>query len=136
LLFFGVYFFILELLSTDTKFFLEFNALGPYTFFFYTSFFNGLALLLYGYMNKGKIDMKKAKTVIPYMVAAEIIYLVAWIGLTYGFAYGDSAIVTAVSSLFPAITILLALIFYKEKLVVNQYLGILLILAGLFMISI
>lgn len=136
LLFFGIYFFVLELLSTDVTFFLNFKALGPYTFFFYTSFFNGLAMVLYGFFNKGKIDMKKAKTVIPYMIVAEIIYLIAWIGLTYGFSYGDSAIVTAISSLFPAITIVLALIFYKEKLVANQYFGILMILAGLFIVSI
>ncbi len=135
LLFFGMYFFLLELLSSDVKFFLDFRAMDPYTLFFYTSLFNGLALLIYGFFKKGKLDIKEIKSAVVYMLSAEIMYIIAWIALTYGFTYGDSAVITAISSLFPAITIILALIFFKEKLVKNQYLGISLILLGLFMVS-
>ena len=135
LLFFGIYFFLLELLSSDVKFIFYFTAMDPYTLFFYTSLFNGLVLVCYGFLKKGKLDIKHAKSVVVYMFSAEVMYIIAWLALTYGFTFGDSAIITVVSSLFPSITILLALIFFKEKLVKNQYLGILLILLGLFLVS-
>jgi transporter family protein len=135
LFFFGIYFFILELLSRDITFLLEFKTMGSYTFFFYTSIFNGLALLIYGMVKKERLVKKEVMEAMPYMFTAEIIYLVSWLALTYGFIFGESAVVTAISSVYPAVTIILALIFYKEKLVMNQYFGILMILAGLIMIS-
>jgi len=46
-----------------------------------------------------------------------------------------SAIATAISSLFPAVTVACAVVFLKEKLEWNQWLGIFLVLAALVMIS-
>ena len=57
------------------------------------------------------------------------------------FAYGSgitsefTAIVAPVSAAFPAVTILLARIFLKERLEINQKTGIFSILAGLVLIS-
>lgn len=65
-----------------------------------------------------------------------LIVNMGWFFYIYGIGKNLVSLVTPLSSLFPAITIILALIFYKEKLVMNQKAGIISILFGVYMISI
>lgn len=64
--------------------------------------------------------------------------IILWIGsllFFLAFDYGDVSLITPVSATYPAIMVLLAMIFLKEKLFRNQVVGIVLAIAGVFLVS-
>ena len=67
--------------------------------------------------------------------AVGVLDTVAFLLFNFGLEQADSSIVSVLSSLFSAITVLLARLFLKEKLVFNQWLGIGLIFVGVGSIS-
>jgi len=70
------------------------------------------------------------------LVLISILETVAILSMTAGINADLTAIVVPVSSAFPAITIILARIFFKEVLETNQKLGVVSILVGLVLLSI
>jgi transporter family protein len=52
-----------------------------------------------------------------------------------GLTVADVSFLVPISSLYPAVTVILALIFFKEKLVKNQIIGVIIIITGLFFLS-
>ena len=91
----------------------------------------------YSLYRKGMVtkkDLKNKKIQLIFFICG-IIYTIAWIIVNYSISAGFVSIVTPISSLSPAVIVILAVIFYKEKLVLNQKIGILTILSGLFLIS-
>lgn len=61
---------------------------------------------------------------------------VAFLSFTFGIRSADTAIVTALASLFSAITVLLAWALARERLAGYQWLGVGVILAGVLMVSV
>ncbi len=133
----GIYFFLLEIVAKDITLIFHFPQTKALTLSFYTGTLLGFGLVIYSLLRKGYMSYKEVKKtkILPLVIVIQIISFIAWIVINSGFTTGNAAIITAVSSLFPAIAVILAIIFYKEKLVLNQKLGILTILFGLFLIS-
>ncbi|MEK6917310.1 MAG: GRP family sugar transporter [Nanoarchaeota archaeon] len=138
LMLWGIYFFVLKIVSDNiTLFGINFPETHYLSIFFFSNIAMGIFMMLFSVSNKGiptKKDLKD-KTVLLILFSTSVIFTLAWIILTYGFTIGDASIITPISSLYPVIIVMLAMIFYKEKLVLNQKLGILTILAGLVLIS-
>lgn len=133
----GFYFFVISLGASDTTLFgINFPETHYMAMFFYSTIINGAMMATYALMNKGfpkKEDFKSKKWVI--VIITTIIYTIAWIVLNYGMTVGNPALITSISSLYPMICVVLAMIFNKEKLVINQKIGIATILLGLVLIS-
>ena len=139
LLLWGFYFFVLEVASKKTLLFgIDFPEMTFMSLFIYSYIFTSIFMLVFSIIKKGvltKKDLKKNKKIVFREIYIQIIYLVSWLVLNYGFILGRAELIAPISSLYPAIAVILAIIFYKEKLVFNQKIGILTILLGLFLIS-
>ena len=135
----GVEFFVLDLVAKEHILFgISFPETSYIAVFFFSSLFNGLFMLVYSLMNKGlptKLEIKDIKKPILIILITAITYAFTWIVVNYGLAIGNSAVVTSISSIYPLICVILAMIFYKEKLVLNQKIGIVTIVIGLVLIS-
>jgi len=142
----GIYFFVLGFISRNllpvylSKYNLplaEGMKIVAINIFIFTGIFNSLFMLLYPVLKKEII--KPADLKIKYMLLLFIIntflYTLAWAAVNYGLVQEMISLVTPVSSLYPAITVILAVIFLKEKMVLNQKIGVLTILFGVFLIS-
>ncbi len=105
--------------------------------FFFSNIINtGLMILFSGIKEKNKsFSVLKAKNVLLFIFINFVLYNVAWIAVNYGIAQDLVSIVTPVSSLYPALTVVLAWFFLKEKLVLNQKIGVFLTIFGIFLIS-
>jgi len=128
MLFFGILFFITGYL---TRF------IDQFTVFIVSIIIGQGMMVIYALMRKGipaKKDLAK-KNILLFMSLNAIFIIAAWFAFTKGMSTELVSIVSAVSSLYPAITVLLALIFLKEKLVLNQKIGIAVILLGIVMIG-
>ncbi len=133
----GIYFFLLSVIAEDvTLFSVNFPATHYLGMFFYTALLNNIMMAIYGALRKG-IPKKKdfSKSIFLIFAVTTILFTVSWVVLNYGMTKGNPAIITPISSLAPVITITLGIIYYKEKLVTNQKIGIATILLGLVLIS-
>ncbi len=124
----GVHIFIIKILSGT----MNLVNISVFSFLVINSY-----LMLYPLVKKVPIKLKELKKDRIYLIfiANSFLFLIAWVAFNYGIKHDLVSLVAPVSSLSPAITVILALIFYKEKLVLNQKLGILTVLIGLFLIS-
>ena len=68
-------------------------------------------------------------------LVAGVADIVGVVGLSVGAERGFISVVIAASAVFPVVTVALSLAFLKERLVVNQYVGIALVVAGLLMLG-
>lgn len=135
----GTYFFIMELIAKNTLLFgINFPATDAMTTFFYSNITMAVPMLFFSMYKKGILQKKdyKLKKIMLIVIVNAIIYTTAWIVINYGFVNGITAIIAPISSLYPAITVLLAEYFYKEKLVINQKIGLVIIFIGLILISV
>jgi len=134
----GIQFFILGVVSKETTLFGLYSTSTHYmSVYFFTTIINPGLFILFALIKKEIPTLKeiKMKEVYPVILITYVMFAVAWIVLNYGLAKDQVSLLVPISSLNPAITVILAVIFYKEKLVFNQKLGILVVLAGLFLIS-
>lgn len=133
----GVYYYFFELAAKDITFIFHFPQTSAMTLFFYSSLLMGIGLVIFAILKKSTMKFKEIKNtkVLPLIMLLQAMYLATWMVVSYGLAKGNTAIVIAIGSLYPAIAVILALIFYKEKLVLNQKIGIITVLLGLFLIS-
>jgi drug/metabolite transporter (DMT)-like permease len=106
--------------------------------FIFTSVINGFLMAGFAAYKHGVTSINDLKTryVLPLFLVNLFLYTFAWLVINYGLTQDLVSLVAPVSSLYPAITVLLAGFFLKEKLVLNQKIGILTILGGIFLISI
>ena len=125
---FGVSMFILGFVSKQ----MDSLTLFVYVTFTQAPFFIMLSLLKGGTLSRRDLNFKLSLI----LVIQPIIVNFGWFFYIYGISQDLVSVVTPISSLLPGVTVILALIFYKEKLVNNQKLGILGILAGVYLISI
>ncbi|MBN1502836.1 DMT family transporter [Candidatus Woesearchaeota archaeon] len=124
----GIYFFILGLVSKT----MDYISLFVFSGLIASPFQIGYPLIK---QEKPRWTDLKTKNILVILLFNTLIYTLAWSAVTYGVNHEKISLVTPVSSLYPLITVILATIFYKEKLVLNQKIGILIILLGLFIIN-
>ncbi|ADG13567.1 EamA family transporter [Methanocaldococcus infernus] len=92
-----------------------------------------LTLIIFLKFRNFSIDSPK---IIIYSIVAALFVVLGSLILYYALYKGKASIVVPLSSIGPAITVVLSLIFLKETLSINQVLGIILILIGIFLLSI
>jgi transporter family protein len=91
-----------------------------------------LFLLLFSFLIKRELDLRKATTKTKYMVGLMgIIEAGAVAVVNYGLTIGDAILITPISSALSIVTITLAIIFLKDKVTKLQGLGILTAIAGI-----
>ncbi len=71
----------------------------------------------------------------PWVIGVGLLDTAAFLFYNFGLQGADSGIVAVISSLFSAVTVLLAAIFLREKLALNQWAGIGGILIGIALVS-
>jgi drug/metabolite transporter (DMT)-like permease len=133
----GVFYVFFEIAAKDITFFVRFPPTSATALFFHAGIIMGISQILFSTFNKGVVHKKDLKNnnSLFLMVIANIIYLITWSTLNLGIVTGNTALIAAISSLYPAITVILAMVFFKEKLVLNQWFGIFTIFAGLALIG-
>ncbi len=123
----GVYFFVIGLASAS---------IGGMELFLLTGLINGALMSAYALSKGGRPQKEDFKgSLIAQVMTSAILYTAAWAILTNASKMEKISLLAPVSSLYPAVTIMLAVIFFKDKLVPNQIAGISLILLSLFLIS-
>ncbi|NTV23897.1 MAG: DMT family transporter [Nanoarchaeota archaeon] len=141
MLFWGIYFFMLGILKKDLlggNGTLEWRTHTAIIIFLLTGISNGVFMIILSLLKKGITTAGdlSGKLVLPAFFANMVFYTVAWLSVNYGLIFEEVSVVTSVSSLYPAITVLLAGIVLKEKLVTNQKIGLFFLFAGIVLISI
>jgi drug/metabolite transporter (DMT)-like permease len=73
---------------------------------------------------------------VPVIVLIGVLDVVAFLSFTLGINYGLTIIVAPIAAALSLVTVTLAVIFWKEKLKLNQILGILIVISGIILLSI
>ncbi len=94
-------------------------------------FFLIVSIIKRGIITKKDLDLKLSSVFIIHAIIANI----GWFLYITGVGKNSVSLVTPISSLYPGITVLFALIIYRERLVMNQKFGIIGILVGVLLIS-
>ena len=121
--FFGVFWNISEVISEEIGWLLTtlFVKLGIVLF-----------LLLFSFLIKRELGLRKTTTKTKYMVGLMgIIEAGAVAVVNYGLTIGDAILITPISSALSIVTIILAIIFLKDKVTKLQGIGILTAIAGI-----
>lgn len=91
-------------------------------------------LLIYFTVRKQSFSIKHKEIILPQLLVG-ILSAVAFLLYAFGVSKDYTSIVAPVSASYPAVTVILARIFLKEKLEVNQYIGVLIIVFGVIILS-
>ncbi|WP_423793270.1 EamA family transporter [Methanocaldococcus indicus] len=94
----------------------------------------GIILTLFLIFKYKNIIVNDAKIVL-YAIIAGIFVVLGSLVLYYALYKGKASIVVPISSIGPAITVILSIIFLKETLTINQAIGVILILIGIILLS-
>ncbi|ENN96271.1 hypothetical protein J422_03393 [Methanocaldococcus villosus KIN24-T80] len=76
------------------------------------------------------------KKILIFAILSAVFVVFGSLLLYYALYKGKASIVVPISSVGPAITVVLSIIFLKESLTINQIIGIVLIMIGVIMLSI
>jgi len=123
---FGISMFLIVLVSRTLGWFL------PVFFFRLLAVF---FLLLYLVFKKNQSFKKQTLSNLFLVIPIGLFYVGAFIAYGIGVRGERASIVAAVAGAFPLVTIILAKIFFKEKIVVNQAIGIIGIIGGLVILA-
>jgi drug/metabolite transporter (DMT)-like permease len=124
---FGIYFFALGAAG---------KKMSALSLFLWAMVIQSLIFFIFNYARSRKAPPVSDKSNLFILFALIVIlYILAWVGFNYGAAKGMISIVAPVSSLYPVITVILACIFYQEKLVFNQKAGIGTVILGLLLLN-
>jgi drug/metabolite transporter (DMT)-like permease len=98
-------------------------------------FFTLLFLLSYVFFGKQsfKISFPITSLALPLLIG--LLDVIAFFGYSFGIKGEYASIVAPIVASFPLITVILARVFFKEKIVLNQALGIISVITGLILIS-
>lgn len=91
---------------------------------------------LFAIVFKQTIFFKPKKQIIWLFLCMPFVDVAAYFGYSIGLEHGLTAIVSPVAAAFPLVTVVLAKIVLKEKVVLNQFLGIVAIIGGVILLSI
>ena len=133
----GVHYAIIAMLSWGIYVVLI-SMLVPELGWFLPIFFIKAVAVLYllAYFAIAKKEFSFPKNVATFVVLIGILETIAFLSLGVGISSEYTAIVAPIAAAFPAVTIILARIFFKESLDINQKIGIISVLAGLVLLSI
>jgi drug/metabolite transporter (DMT)-like permease len=97
----------------------------------------GSALALAASRSTGRGEaIKPSSTIVLLAVGAAVADTAAWLTYIEGTRSSYATVVTALASLFSAVTVLLAWRFFRERLAAHQWAGIAVILLGILLVSI
>ncbi|MEM3373682.1 MAG: DMT family transporter [Candidatus Woesearchaeota archaeon] len=133
----GFYFFLIGLVSKNLINIGVSKLISAISLFFITGLFTNIFLITFSYIKtkKNLFHKKLDKKIWLILLINFFLYNLAWISVNYGISIGNLSIITPISSLYPAITVLLAYFILREKLVLNQKIGIILTILAIFLIS-
>lgn len=92
-------------------------------------------LFVYSWITKKKLYFEPKKEVVVLIVSISLANILAWFVYSFGLEKNLASIISPIASTFPLVTVILARIFFKEKLVWNQILGIAGVIGGLVLLS-
>ena len=88
------------------------------------------------YSGTTKKDISFPKNIALFVILVGVLEAIAFSSAGLGLSFEHTSIVAPIISAFSAITIILARVFFKEILELNQKIGIFFVLAGLVLLSI
>ena len=113
------------------------NKIGVYNYIFFLSiasnFMSGLNYIVD--KKSRKLPSKNPKLYIPTIVGTAV-SLIGSFQFLLAFQYGKASLVTPVSSIYPALTVILAIKFLKEKLIKRQLIAVGITVVGLILMGI
>jgi drug/metabolite transporter (DMT)-like permease len=98
-------------------------------------FFTLICVLIVSSISKISLNFKIKKQPVIILGTISIIDVAAYFSYSIGLEKGLTSIVSPIAATFPLVTVLLARVFFKEKLVWNQLLGIIGIITGVVLLS-
>lgn len=125
LLAWGVYFIFIDILVAELSWFLPMFLLKAVAVFY---------LLTYSCATKKNVSFPK--NIILLIILIGVLEVIAFLSYGIGVTSEYTAIVAPICAAFPMVTIILARIFFKETLEINQKIGIISVLVGLVLLSI
>ncbi|MEM4397373.1 MAG: DMT family transporter [Candidatus Woesearchaeota archaeon] len=133
----GVYFFLISLVSKNLLNLGISKLNSAITLFFLTGLLTNFNLIFYSFLKEKNnlFKTKLEKNIWLIFIINFFLYNIAWIAVNYGISLDYVSIIAPISSLYPAITVLLAFFILKEKLVLNKKIGIILTILAIFLIS-
>ena len=104
---------------------------------FFPMFFIKTAMVFYllSYSGLSKQNIKFPKKVYFLIILIGVLEVIAFLSYGIGINYEYNSIVAPIAAAFPVITVILARIFFKEKIEINQKLGVMSIISGLVLLS-
>ncbi|MDO8740339.1 MAG: DMT family transporter [Candidatus Woesearchaeota archaeon] len=121
----GVYFVLIGFLAAELKWFLPIFLIKTATVFY-----------LFIYSGVAKKNISFPKNAASFILLIGILEFAAFLSYGLGISYEYTAVVAPIGAAFPMVTVILARIFFKETLELNQKIGIVSVLAGLVLLSI
>lgn len=95
-----------------------------------------ISLLIFSFFAKKKLKIKKAsKKILIVVVLVGILEAAAVVSVNYGLEFGDLVLVSPIASALSVVTILMAVVFLKEKITKIQTLGIIITIIGIILTS-
>jgi drug/metabolite transporter (DMT)-like permease len=125
---YGVFFFFMGMLHKTMDFL---------SLLIFSNLFLDTAIVIYSGFRGGipSIRDRLFKSMLPVLIVTSVMGFSAWLLYNYGITTELVSIVTTLASMGSVVTVVLAIIFYKDKLILNQKVGIALTLLGIVLIS-
>ena len=95
--------------------------------------FGLILIVLFSFIMKKELSFPKNAKIFVIIIA--ILETIAFLSIGAGISYEYTAIVYSVASAFPAVTIILAMIFFKETIELSNKIGAISVLAGLVLLA-
>lgn len=124
---FGAAFFILGLSA---------KKLNVMNAFFYSAFSQAVLFIALGLCRKGALqrrDIRASRFMV--FLAHSLLVNAGWVFYIFASSVGDLSLVTPISSVYSGVTVVLAMLFFKEKTAIGQKAGIVVLLLGVFFLS-
>ncbi len=106
-----------------------------FAFLFWTAVFFLPFTVIMLWKKQGRGGFKILPPIWIWIFVAVLSDLVAVLALRYALLKGPTGVVIAVTAVYPIITVALSVFFLKEKISKWQYIGILIVCSGLFLLS-
>jgi len=92
-------------------------------------------LILYGYVGIKRKPIRMNQKVWHYIIIIAVLEVIAFLSFGFGTHSGLATIAAPISAAFPAVTVVMVRIFFKEKLETNQKVGVVMVLCALVLLS-
>lgn len=121
---YGINFVIIDLLANEIGWFLP---------IFFIGIINAFLLIIYAGFRKSNLSFPR--NIFSFVILVGVLDTIAYLFYSTSVTMELGAIVAPIAATSPAISILLAKIFFKEKIRLSQKIGIIFVLAGLVLLS-